>query len=103
MRGAVLADADRVVGKNVKIGKLRECAEPNSSAAIIGKHHERSARCTEQPVIRNAVEDGAHAVLAYPKTNIAPCEIVAIKIATVLDVIHCRSVQIGAAADQQRH
>ena len=51
MRRAVLADADRVVGKNVNVGKLRECTEPNGSAAIIGKHHERRTRGTEQPMI----------------------------------------------------
>src|SRR5262249_46731670 len=40
MRRAVLADADRVVRKNVNVGKLRECAEPNSSTAIIGEYQE---------------------------------------------------------------
>src|SRR5262245_62361047 len=98
MRRPVFAHADRLVGKNINVRKLRQSAEPNGSTAIVGKHHERSARCTEQPVIRDSVEDGAHAVLAYPETNVAPAEIVAIKIAPVLDVIHCRSVQISAAA-----
>ena len=103
MRRAVLADADRVVGKNVNVGKLRECAEPNSSAAIIGEHQEGCARSAEQPMIRNAVKNGAHAVLANAETEVASAEIIAIEIAAVLDVIHCRTVQIGTAADQQRH
>src|SRR5215471_20985620 len=103
MRRAVLADADRVVGKNVNVGKPCECAESNSSAAIIGKDQERRTRSAEQPMIRDAVEDRAHAVLANAETDVAASEIVAIEITTILDVVHCRSVEIGAATHEQRH
>src|SRR5262245_11112953 len=100
MGWAVLAHADRVVGKNVNIGELCECAEPNSSAAIIGKHQEGRTRSAEQPMVRNAVKNRAHAVLANAETDVASPEIIAIEIAAVLDVIHGRTVQVGTAPDQ---
>ncbi len=103
MRRAVFAYADRVMSENVKIRQLRKRAKPNGTTAIIGKHRERGARRTKQSVIRDAVEDRAHTVLPNPEPNVAAAEIVAIKIAAVLDVIHCRSVQIGAAAHEQWH
>src|SRR6266481_6762869 len=103
MGRAIFADADRVVSKNVNVWKLRQRGEPNGSTTIIGKHQEGRARSAEQPMIRDAVEDGTHAVLANAETDVSSAEIIAIKIAAVLDVIHGRTVQIGTAADQQRH
>ena len=38
-----------------------------------------------------------------PKWILRPAGVVAGEIAAVLDVIQCRSMQIGAAADEQRH
>ena len=103
MGRAVFADADRVVSENVDVGKLGQRAEPNGSAAVIGKHREGRTRSAEQPVIRDAIENRAHAVLANAEPDVAAAGIVAIKIAAVLDVIHCRSMQVGAAAHEQRH
>ena len=54
-------------------------------------------------MIRDAVENCAHAVLANTKPNVASAGIIAVKITAVLDVIHSRSVQISAAAHQHRH
>src|SRR4029077_4782731 len=103
MGWAIFADADRVVSKNVNVWKLRECTEPNSSAAIVGKYHERRARRAEQPMIRDAIQDCAHPMLANAEADVAAAGSVSCEIAAVLNVVHCRSVQIGAAADQQRH
>ena len=54
-------------------------------------------------MIRDAVQDRAHAVFTNPEADVSPTGIIPVKIAAVLDVIHRRSVQIGAAAHQQRH
>ena len=54
-------------------------------------------------MVRDAVEDRAHPVFANAETDVAPAGIITIEIAAVLDVIHSRTVQIGTAADQQRH
>ena len=42
-------------------------------------------------------------MFANAEADVTPAEIIAVKIAAVLDIIHGRSVQIGAAAHQQRH
>ena len=103
MRRAVLADTNRVVCENVKVRKLGQGRQTNRSPAVICKYGECCARRAKQPVVRYAVEDRAHAMLAYPEANVAPAGIVAAKIPAVLNVIHRRSVQISAAAHKQRH
>src|SRR5437899_13016891 len=99
MGWAVLTDADRVVRKNVNIGKLRQCAKPNGSTAIVGKHHDCCARCAKKSVIRDAVEDRAHPMFANAEADVAAARSVPPEIAAVLAVIRCRSVQLDAAAD----
>ena len=42
-------------------------------------------------------------MLTNAETDVTAGEIVAIKITAILDVIHCRSVKIGAATHNQRH
>ena len=54
-------------------------------------------------MIRNPVQDRAHAVLANAEVNVATFRIVPREIAAVLDVVQCRSMQIGAAAHEQGH
>ena len=103
MGWAVFANSDRVMGKDVNIGKLRQGAQPNGGAAIIGEDHKRCARCAEQSVIRDAIQNRAHPMFANAEPKVAAAGIVAREIATVLNVVHCRSVQIGAAAHEQRH
>src|SRR5438094_7066229 len=103
MRRTVLTNADRVVSKNVNIGKLRQRGQSNGSTAIIGKHHEGRTRCAKQSVIRYAIQDCAHPMLANAEADVTATRSVPREIAAVLNVVHCRSVQIGAAADQQRH
>ena len=92
MSGAVFTDADRVVSENIGIGKLRQRGQPNGSAAIIGKNHERRARCAKEPVIRDAVENCAHSMFANAESDVASAGIIAIKITSAIDVVHCRSV-----------
>src|ERR1700758_1270912 len=53
MRRTVLANAYRIVSKNVNVRKFRYRAEANGSSAIVREHHERRARCAEQSMIRN--------------------------------------------------
>ena len=103
MGRAVFANTDRVVGKNVNIGKLSQRAEPNRRAAIVGEDHKRGARCAKKSVIRDAVEDRTHPVLANAKVDIAALGIVAGKILTVLDVVQGRSVEVCAPTHEQRH
>src|SRR6266516_8008334 len=101
MGWAVLTDADRVVRKNVNVGKLRQCAKPNGSTAIVGKHHECCARCAKKSVIRDAVEDRAHPMFANAEADVAAAKSVPREVAAILDIIHFRAVEISAAAHQQ--
>src|SRR5947207_663202 len=69
--GPILADTDRVVGKDVNVWQLRERSETNRGPAIIREHQKRGTRSAENSVIRNAVHDRAHAVFANSEMNIA--------------------------------
>ena len=89
--------------ENVNVGQARQCAEPNGGATIISEDHERRAGGAEKSVIGNAVHDRAHAVLANPKANVSATGIVTREIPAVFDVVHCRSVEIGAPTHEQRH
>src|SRR5437879_5605702 len=100
MGRAVLADADRVASKNVNVWKLRQRCEPNGSAAIVGEHQEGRARSAEQSMIRDTIENRAHPMFANTEPNVATGGSVPREIAAVLDVIHGRSIEIGAAAHQ---
>src|SRR5207253_9588588 len=77
MRRAGRADTNRVVCENVKVRKLGQGRQTNRSPAVICKYGECCARRAKQPVVRYAVEDRAHAMLAYPEANVAPAGIVA--------------------------
>src|SRR5438093_7050090 len=103
MGRAVFTNSDGVVRKYVDVWQTRKCAESNRSAAIVSKNHKRRAGRAKHSMIRNAVQDRAHAVLANSEANIATTWTIAGEIATILDVIQGRSMQIGAAADEQRH
>ena len=103
MRRTIFTDADRVVSKNINIGKLRQRCQPDGSTAIIREDEKGCARCAEQSVIGDPVEDRTHPMFANAEPNVAPGGRIAPEVAAVLDVVHCRSVQIGAAADQQGH
>src|SRR5262245_7972092 len=96
----VFTDADRVVSKNVSGGKFRNRGEPYRSPAIIGKYCKRCSRCAEQPVIRDAVKDGAHPMFADTGSDLRSARVITIEFAAAVDVVHCRSVQIGTAAHQ---
>ena len=56
---------------------------------------------------RDAVEDGAHAVLADAEADVAPGAVPGLEVVVaglqVADVVERRAVEVGAAADEQRH
>src|SRR5438128_12094505 len=101
MGWAVLTDADRVVRKNVNVGKLRQCAKPNGSTAIVGKHQECCARCAKKSVIGDAVEDREHTMFATAEADLASASSVPRLVAAILDVIHWRPVAISATSHPQ--
>ena len=51
-------------------------------------------------MLRDAVEDRSHAVLPDAETNVPSREIVAIEITAVLNVVHRRTVQVGATTGE---
>src|SRR5438874_12765661 len=101
MRRTVLTDANRIVREDVDVGQTSKRTKANRSAAIIGKDEKRRARGAENSVIRNAVHDRAHAVLANTKMDIAAFRSLTREIPAVLDVIQCRSLPIRAAPPGQ--
>ena len=74
--GAVLAEADRVVGPHVGDRQLHERRQPDGGAHVVGEHEERAAVDPGAAVQGDAVHHRAHAVLAdaevqHPAVDVA--------------------------------
>ena len=89
--------------ENVNVRQSRERREPNRGTTIIGEDKKGRTGCAENPVVAHAVHDRTHAVLPDSEMNVAAFRLVTRKIASVLDVVQSRAVEIGAAADQKWH
>src|SRR6266567_947427 len=98
MGRAIFTDTNRVMRENVNVWKPGERAQADRGSAVISKNKERRARRAEHAVIRNPIHDCAHSVFADAEADVASAGIVPGEIATVLDIIQGRSMQIGAAA-----
>ena len=67
--GAVLAQADRVVGPHVDDRRLHHGGQADRAAHVVAEGEERAAVRAGGPVQGDAVEDRAHRVLADPEVQ----------------------------------
>ncbi len=102
--GAVLTDADRVVGEDVDDRNLHQRAEPEGRPHVVAED-EKTRPVRSHLTMRQTVEDRSHGVLPHPEVQVAAA------------VASCgefaRSVegeqrfggrrQVGRAADEPRH
>src|SRR6476659_6680510 len=103
MSRAVFAYPDRIVSEYVNVRKPRKRCQSDRRAAIVSKNEEGSTRCPENSMIPNPIHDSAHAVFANPKMDISTFWFVPSEIASVFDVVQRRTVEIRAAANEERH
>src|SRR6266576_840868 len=103
MRWTIFTNANGIVRKNVDVRQTGKRGQTNRGTAIISENEKRCARRAEHSVIGNTVQNRAHTVFANAEVNVTTFRRVARKIATVLNVVQGRSVEVSAAADEQRH
>ena len=103
MRGAILANTDRVVRENVDDRKPRKRGQTDRRTPVIAKDEERRSARPEDSIVGKSVENAAHGMLAYAKVKVATIAILCIEIPAILYVVERRPMQVGAARDDQRH
>ena len=72
--GAVLAQADRVVGPHVGDGQAHQGGQPHGGPHVVGERQERAAEDARAAVDGDAVHDRAHGVLADAEVQHPPGE-----------------------------
>src|ERR1700722_16492845 len=84
---------------------MTEGREADGSAAIIREDEEGRPARTEDRVRGDAVEDGAHAVLADVEADVSARVVARVVVVVarleVADVVEGRAVEVGAAPDEQ--
>src|SRR5579875_202962 len=86
MRRAVLAESDRIVGKDVDDVQLHQRRQSNRRPAVVGEHHEARTIRDKTAVQRDTVQDRAHPVLTYAEMQVAAAPVAALETAAVLHV-----------------
>mmetsp|Transcript_3135 Transcript_3135/g.3682 ORF Transcript_3135/g.3682 Transcript_3135/m.3682 type:complete len:669 (-) Transcript_3135:198-2204(-) len=100
---AVLADADRIVGPDVRDGKVRESGDADGAHHVAREDKEGGARGAVKAVEANAVEDGAHGVLADAVVEVAASIVVLGEVTDALEVVLVGAVEVGRAREVERH
>jgi hypothetical protein len=103
VRGAVFAEADRVVCEDVDDLHFGQGRETNRGLHVVGEGQERAAVRDEPAVEAHPRHGRAHRVLADAEVEDAPLIKAVPKVAAVLDVCVVRGAEVGAAADEHRH
>ncbi len=98
----VLAKPNRIVGPDVDHVEPGEGRQPHRSTHVVAEVEKRGDVWDEAAVIREAVGDAAHGVLADPEAKV-PTRLVGTEIDLALDVSQVRFRQVGGATEQLRH
>ena len=93
--GAVLAQADAVVGEDMDHAQLHQRGHAHRVAAVVAEGQEGAAVGDVAAVQRDAVHDRGHAELAHAVAHVA--------LAAAGEVGQVRAGQVGAAAEHLRH
>mmetsp|Transcript_10183 Transcript_10183/g.28581 ORF Transcript_10183/g.28581 Transcript_10183/m.28581 type:complete len:741 (+) Transcript_10183:131-2353(+) len=103
MGGSILTYTDGVMGEDVRdAAELGEAGNTDGGAEVVGEDKEGGAGGPEESVVGEAVEDGAHGVLADTEVEVLSgvglVEAGAV-VAAVVDVVAARAVEIGRSRD----
>ena len=102
MGGAVLAEADAVVGKEEDGGVFRKSGKPDGGSHVVGKTEERTAIRDEQVADGDAVQNSTHSVFADAIADITSGWGVLLEIDGALEAGVVGGGQIGGAAQDER-
>lgn len=101
MGGAILAQADGVVGHHIDDTSLRQGGHAHGVAHVVGEDEEGGAVGDESGGVQgNAVADGAHSVLAHTEAEVALGRGVLLEVAEHLHQGHVGGRQIGGATQE---
>ena len=91
------------MSENVGNRQPGQSGQTDTGAAIIREDKERRATGAEEAVIRDAIAEGGHGMLADTKPDVAAPRIAGGKIAAVFDVVFGAAKEVGAASDKMWH
>ncbi|MGY4486278.1 hypothetical protein ACVWWR_005469 [Bradyrhizobium sp. LM3.2] len=100
VRGAVLTQADGVVGHHMNDADPHQGRKADRRTAVVGEGEEGAAIGNEAAVQREAVHRGRHAMLADAVMDVIACERVARHRSLRLGMRQVRMRQVCGAADQ---
>ena len=60
----------------------------------VGKYEEGRAAAAEDAVVGDAIADGTHGMFTNAEPDVAACEVVGTEVATILDVVFGRTVEV---------
>mmetsp|Transcript_20420 Transcript_20420/g.56595 ORF Transcript_20420/g.56595 Transcript_20420/m.56595 type:complete len:406 (+) Transcript_20420:968-2185(+) len=103
MCGAILAQANRVVGHHIQNADLREGSHTNGGTHVVREDEKGGAVGDEAaPVQGNAVDNGTHAVLTDSEAHVALCVGVLLEVTKHLHEGHVGGGQISGSSNQAR-
>ena len=103
VRGAVLAEPDRVVRHDVDHALLHQRRHAHCVARVVGEHQERAAVRDYATVQCHAVHHRAHAELAHAVVQVIAGRVAAAEYLRILAIGVVRAGEIGRAAEQLGH
>ena len=98
--GAVLAQADGVVGEHEGHRQVVERRQPQRRPLVVGEGEEGGGEGARPAVVGDAVGRAAHGVLAHAVADVAAGAGLPVEVAGVLQVGQRRDRQVGVAAEE---
>ena len=95
MSRSILAHSNGIVCEDIGHRQLGKTRNTNRRTKIISEDEEGRSTSAEETVVGDAIADRAHRMLANTEPNIAPLRSRSGIIATVLEVVLGRSVEVG--------
>ena len=102
VRGAVLAQADAVVGEDEDHVRLLQGCEPERRAHVVREDEKRRGVGDDAAVQRHAVDDVAHRVLAHAEVHVVAAPLVETEVAVPFEIGVGGRREVRRAADQCR-
>ena len=104
VRRPILADANRVVGKDVDRRNLHKGAQTDGGSGVIAEDEKAGSEGAHLGE-RHSVDDGAHCMFTNTEVEVATAVIIGAKITCALEgkTGFGRGRQIGSAADEPGH
>mmetsp|Transcript_24619 Transcript_24619/g.38027 ORF Transcript_24619/g.38027 Transcript_24619/m.38027 type:complete len:530 (+) Transcript_24619:759-2348(+) len=107
MGGSILTNSNGIVRQDVRNAvQLRQRCHTDGGTEVVHKHRKGRSRDLEQTVVSKSVQNGSHGMLTDSKVQILVGVALiksGTKVASIVDVVAARSVQIGRSTDVVGH